>query len=95
MWTFVFGFDSMMSQSFSDNKAVKSSSILRFNYMSGETLLNKETYDIEKYIKKQMPKSTIAILSNGTIPPPKGKVDIVKFHELPGLIRLASEIGRY
>lgn len=127
---------------------------IKFQYMSGETLLNAETYDIVKYIKKQFLRSTISILSNGTIPPRKGQEDIVKyidvlgfsidgctketfeairtpakfehvlktlqywsdlrnkyhakimfrfavtlstmnFHELPGLIRLASQLGGY
>jgi len=130
------------------------STAIHFNFMSGETLLNTETYDIVKFIKKQLPASTISILSNGTIPPRKGKEDIVKyidilsfsidgctkdtfemirtpanfehviknlkywsemrnkynskivfhfvvtlstmnFHELPGLIRLANQVGGY
>lgn len=55
---------------------------MHFNYFSGETLLNAETYDIAKYIKKQLPDSTINILSNGTIPPAKGKEDIVKYIDI-------------
>lgn len=50
-----------------------------FDYMSGETLLNPEVYEILAYTKEQLPNSHITVLSNGTIPPQKGKEDIIKY----------------
>ena len=42
---------------------------IEFDFFMGETLLNPSAMDIFKYVKKRYPKSKIAVLSNGTVPP--------------------------
>lgn len=47
------------------------------SFMSGETFLNPDTYEILKYIKEQYPCCKVEVLSNATVPPKQP--DIVKY----------------
>lgn len=53
---------------------------LIFSFMSGETFLNPDIYEIVKYIKTQYKNSRVIILSNGTIPPKNP--EIVKYIDI-------------
>lgn len=48
-----------------------------FSFMTGETFLNPNIYEMLKYVKNQYPNSKILVLSNGTVPPPNP--EIVKY----------------
>lgn len=58
--------------------------IKRLSIIGAETFLNKETYDIVKYAKSTSPKLVLSILSNGSVPPPPGREDIVKYIDFVG-----------